>query len=308
MIDVSEKATTRRVAQAHGKITMAPATLEVLKTGTAKKGDPIPVAKVAAIQAVKLTPQLLPYCHPMPVEGIRVEFEFSPDASEESWAKVIVQVVTIHRTGVEMEALTGVSAALLTLYDMLKSIDTSMVIGQIELQSKIGGKSDGAILSELPFAGAVIVVSDSVSAGQSVDRSGEILEEGLRQFGAIEIARWIVPDEADQIRNAVMQAIHSGADLVLTTGGTGMGPRDVTPEAVTPVFDRHLPGIEEQYRAYSQRMVPTAMLSRMVAGQIGRTLVLCLPGSPGACRDVFPALFPAIKHFLTVRDGGRHGS
>jgi len=145
---------------------------------------------------------------------------------------------------------------------------------------------------------AVLTVSDRVSSGESEDGSGAVLEELLRADG-YEVTRRLVPDEADEIAAAIRE-LAEDADLVLTTGGTGLAARDVTPEATRGVLEREAPGIPEALRADSIAKTPHGLLSRGTAGTIGRTLVVNLAGSPGACRDGYAVLKPALPHALRL--------
>jgi molybdenum cofactor synthesis domain-containing protein len=145
---------------------------------------------------------------------------------------------------------------------------------------------------------AVLTVSDRVSRGVAEDTSGDILA-GLLEEDGHEVDRRVVPDEADQISAAIAE-LAGGAALVLTTGGTGVAPRDVTPEATVPLIDRAVPGIAEALRADSILKTPHGLLSRGVAGIVGRTLVVNLPGSPGGCRDGYAVLRPALPHALSL--------
>ncbi|HSS74944.1 MAG TPA: MogA/MoaB family molybdenum cofactor biosynthesis protein [Gaiellaceae bacterium] len=151
---------------------------------------------------------------------------------------------------------------------------------------------------------AVLTVSDGVSQGTREDKSGDVLEELLGDDG-YEVERRVVPDERAAIADAISE-LAAGARLVLTTGGTGLGPRDVTPEATLTVLDRAAPGVAEAIRADSIARTPHALLSRGVAGVVGSTLVVNLPGSPGGCRDGFAVLRPALGHALELL-AGEHG-
>jgi molybdenum cofactor synthesis domain-containing protein len=148
---------------------------------------------------------------------------------------------------------------------------------------------------------AVLTVSDGVHAGTREDRSGDELERLLRDEG-FDVARRVVPDEARAVSDAISD-LAAGALLVLTTGGTGFAPRDVTPEATREVLDREAPGIAEAIRADALTRTPHALLSRGVAGLRGGTLVVNLPGSPGGCRDGFAVLRPALRHGIELAAG-----
>lgn len=157
-----------------------------------------------------------------------------------------------------------------------------------------------------PLQAAVITCSNRSASGERADDSGEILAALLQQAGHVVLSRQIVPDDVAAIRVAVRQALAAGAVVVLTTGGTGLTPTDVTPEAITPMLDRLIPGIAESLRASARDRVPTSVLSRGVAGAIGTALIVMLPGSPGGVRDGFAVLQPLLEHAVEQLAGGDH--
>ena len=304
MIDVSSKSTTLRTARTEARLKVSAATLARLKGGTLPKGDPLPVAKVAAIQAAKNTSQIIPYCHPLPIEFVGVEFEVEADHIQ-----VSVTVKAVAKTGVEMEALTAASVAALTLYDMMKMVDPGMEIEGVRLVEKRGGKSDLREAPVPPLRAGVLVVSDSVSSGNKEDRSGRLIAERLEKEGIAVRQRATLPDEPDQVRALLLRwSDEERLDLILTTGGTGFGPRDQTPEAMEGLFEREAPGLSEALRAFGQERTPFAMLSRGRAGVRGASVVVNLPGSQKAAADALQALFPGILHAAGMLRGEGHGS
>ncbi|MFH1070190.1 MAG: bifunctional molybdenum cofactor biosynthesis protein MoaC/MoaB [Candidatus Glassbacteria bacterium] len=302
MKDVSRKFDTLRTAVAEAVVRMSAATIEAVQQGRAPKGDPLPVAKVAAIQAAKETSRIVPYCHPVPLDFVGVDFTVGEDS-----ITVRVEVKATWKTGVEMEALTGASVAALTVYDMLKMLDEGLVIESVRLVSKRGGKSDYDPPLETVRRAAVLVLSDTVSSGRGEDTSGRLIRDRLALEG-FEVADYrVIPDDRDQIsRTLIDYADRQRLDLVITTGGTGIGPRDVTPEATGEVLEREITGIAEAARAYGLRKLPFSMLSRGRAGLRGKTLIVNLPGSKGGAADGLDALLPAIKHAFRMLEGERH--
>jgi molybdenum cofactor synthesis domain-containing protein len=165
-----------------------------------------------------------------------------------------------------------------------------------------------AVTSPLPPGARAVVVtaSNRAAAGVYADRSGEAVAEGLRALGFEVDGPHVRPDDADLLAEVLREAVASGADVVLTTGGTGLSPTDVTPEATRGVIEREAPGIAEAIRRYGEGAVPTSVLSRGVAGTAGRTLLVNLPGSTGGVRDGLAVLGPLLPHVVSQLRGGDH--
>jgi molybdenum cofactor biosynthesis protein MoaC len=304
MIDITHKPTTLREATATALVTVSdPATITAVKEQRVPKGNVLESARVAALFGVKKTHELIPDCHPLPIEHAEVSFEIG-----NMEITATMRVRTIYRTGVEVEAMHGASVAALTIYDMLKPIDKGITIGSIKLLEKKGGKSDWKDRFDSPVKATVLVISDGVASGKKVDKGGVEVVERLKMLGVECAGTTVIPDEPDQIAAQVKAWADQGLDLILTTGGTGLSPRDRTPEAIAPILDREVPGIMEAARAYGQARMPLAIMSRGIAGMIGRTLVITLPGSTRGVQETMDSLFPFVLHVVKVQEMAyRHG-
>ena len=457
MVDVSGKEPSLREAEAEARLKTLPGTARRLFAGELPKGDAIECARAAGTLAAKRTPELIPLCHPIPVEHVEVSFEPLPDG-----ALIRARVRGRARTGVEMEALTAVSVAALTLYDHVKAVERGASIERVELVEKTGGKEDyhraevvsinasakkgtgkeptgrgllvpdhglegdvhaapgerqvsllaeesiekqkgifrdraegcprlgeeidaigpgsfaenittrGVVLHELPLGtrfflpsgaalelsrigkechthcaihkrlgdcimpregvfarvleggeispgdrlrlvrptereeglrAAVLTVSDRSARGEREDRSGPALRKELRALGWELTALEVVPDEKGRIVEALLR-LSDSADVVLTTGGTGLSARDVTPEATREVVEKELPGVSEAMRSAGLKHTVRACLSRGVCGSRGECLILNLPGSPRGATESLRAVAGAIPHAVEILKGG----
>ncbi len=302
MKDVSRKSNTLRTAKAESSVICRPETIVAVRSGKVPKADPLGVSKVAAIQAAKNTSLLIPYCHQVPLDSVSVDAEL-----KDSSACFLAEVKAVWKTGVEMEALVAASAAALTFYDMLKQIDDTMKIGEVRLVEKKGGKSDYIGRGGAGIRAAVLVLSDAASKGKREDVSGKTIRARLEQMGLTVTDLSVLPDEQPLIQEKLIDLCdRTGVDLVLTTGGTGVGPRDETPEATANVVRRPLPGIAEYLRSYGQERTRYSMLGRGVAGVRGNTVIVNLPGSTSGVNDALDILFPWLLHALDMLRGEGH--
>ena len=300
MRSVTDKIDTLRKAQAVSIIVTKPEVIGRLKANDLPKKDVLPTARAAGILAAKKTSEIIPDCHSIPLDFVDIEFEVQADR-----VVISASVGAIWKTGVEMEALTAASVAALTIYDMLKPVDKELEIVSTKLHSKKGGKSSFKEWMPENFQAAIIVTSDGTFQGKREDKSGKIIQETLEAY-EIQPSYTILPDDKESIRTKLLEFCEQGVHLILTTGGTGLGPRDVTVEATREIMDREIPGIAEAARSYGQRRTPYAMLSRGIAAQKGKTLILNLPGSSNGVRESLNAIFPAILHAYPMLEGGGH--
>ncbi len=302
MVDITSKTYSLRQAIASAELKVSrPETIEAIRNKTVPKGDVFEFSRAAGLLAIKKTSDVIPDCHPLPVEYASISHEIR-DLS----VIATVEVHTIYKTGVEVEAMHGAAVTALTMYDMLKPLDKGIEIASIKLQSKKGGKTDLRNQQGSGIRAAVIVCSDSVSKKASQDTSGVKVAEKLKGYGIEVSFEQTIPDEFDQIQQMARQSVQKKTDLLVFVGGTGLGPRDRTPDAITPLLTREIPGIMETARQYGQQRMPYAMLSRGVAGFIDQTLVLTLPGSPKGATETIDALFPQILHVFKILEGQRH--
>ncbi|WP_312362360.1 bifunctional molybdenum cofactor biosynthesis protein MoaC/MoaB [Sphingobacterium sp.] len=302
MVDITYKSYTLRKANACATVQVSmKETIELVEQRKIPKGDIFEFARASALLAIKKTSDLIPDCHPLPVEYSAVRYQV-----HELSIDIEVEVHTIYKTGVEVEAMHGASLAALVIYDMLKPVDKGVEIKSVRLLEKKGGKSDGPNIDAGELKAAVVVCSDTVHKGTKEDRSGKLLVELLGEQGLTDINYAIVPDDIAAIRRQLEHYQAKNIDLLVFTGGTGLSDRDVTPEAVAPYITRAIPGIMETARQYGQQRVKTAMLSRGIAGFAEAMLVLTLPGSPNGVREGIAALFPQILHVFEVKKNHRH--
>jgi molybdenum cofactor biosynthesis protein MoaC len=303
MIDVSPKFNSLRYALAEGFLYGKQGTLARVFAKTVPKGDVTEVARAAGIHAAKRCADWITFCHPIPLDWVEVLLE-----PEKNRIKVTAEVRSVWKTGVEMEAITAVSAALLNAYDMLKPLDDSLSFGDVRVVRKKGGKSDFSDSFKKDIKTAVLVISDSTHAGKRKDKSGTMIREFLADK-AVQVELYeVLPDVKEVIADRLRQmADDEKVKLIFTTGGTGLSPRDVTPEATLAVIDRSVPGIVEAIRSFGRDRTPFAMLSRGEAGVRGDCVIINLPGSSKGAQESLQSLFPGLLHIFPMMQGKGHG-
>lgn len=311
MVDVGGKPITTRRARAAANVRMRPETLATLLDAGGPKGDAFVVARLAGIAAAKRTADLIPLCHPIPLDSVEVELT----ADRESGSiRIETEVRATARTGVEMEALTAASVAALTLYDMAKALQRDILIERVELLEKEGGRSGtwsnegaGQPLATAAHEATVVTCSTRAASGERGDESGPAVVAALREAG-FDVAPEpiILPDEENLITSTVVALADGGARLIVTSGGTGLTPGDRTPAATLRAIDREIPGLAELMRAAGLASTPMASLSRGVVGARGSTLIVNLPGSPRGATESLAAVLPVLRHALEQLAGGDH--
>ena len=302
MVNITHKSSTLRIAVATGIVKVSHQnTIDAIQNKLVPKGDVFEFSRAAGLLACKKTYEVVPDCHPLPIEYTAIKHEINGLE-----IKITVEVHTVYKTGVEVEAMHGVMITALTMYDMLKPIDTQVEILNVQLEEKKGGKTDIKYAYPDTLKVAVITCSDSISKGVGEDKSGEIIVEHLNKHHLSVTNKKVIADDFDAIQKEAQNLINEGYQLILFTGGTGLSSRDVTPDAIRPLIEREVPGVMEAARNYGQQRTPYAMLSRGIAGFAGDSLIITIPGSPKGAEESMNAIFPYILHVFRVKEGVKH--
>lgn len=318
MRDITAKKITLRTAVAIGKVICSSDIVELIKKDALPKGNLFDIAKAAAFLAAKNTSNLIPHCHPVSIDSFQINFRyldeetaddflFEDKPTDETGILIYAEAKSIGRTGIEMEVLTGVSIAALTIYDLLKPLGNKDIsITDIRLLEKTGGKSDRKKITGAFNNAAILVCSDSTASGNRKDSSGLLIKTMLEEYQC-QIADYkVIADDKILIQDVVKEWVKKDIHFIFTTGGTGLGPRDNTADAIKEIIEKDAPGISEAMRSFGQMRTPLAMMSRSFAGSINKTLIITLPGSSNGVKESLQAILPEIFHARKMMLGGGH--
>jgi cyclic pyranopterin monophosphate synthase len=286
MRNISAKPASLRRASAEARLRMPQRCMQALRQKKLEKGDALEIARMAGILAAKKTWELLPLCHQLPLTHAEITYQFSATV-----VHVEARVETVAGTGVEMEALTAASIAALTLYDLLKPVaGTDLEILNTKLLEKTGGKSDFP-QTLTPLARGLLLVTGRARAATAAAVRERLTALGIRVPRPAAVGIAALPAR-------IRRAQQRGVEFVATVGGTGIARDDRVVAAVRPLLDKELPGVMEAARHHGQQRTPYALISGGIAGLIGQTLIVTLPGSGGGSRESLDAIGPGLVHVL----------
>ncbi len=306
MRDISSKQISLRKAIATGFVVCSASSVELAQNNALPKGNLLDVARAAGLLAAKNTQHLIPHCHPVSIDGFSIEFEYR---KEEFHTGILITAEgkSIGRTGIEMETLAAVAVAALTIYDLLKPLnDPALEITSIKLLEKSGGKTDKEKFYKDGQKAAILICSDTTAAGKRKDTSGDAIKNLLSKYNTAVIDYKVVPDEPEQIQQQLLDWVNQDVPFIFVSGGTGLGPRDHTVEAVRAIIEKEAQGISEAMHAHGQLRTPLAMMSRSIAGTIGKTMIVTLPGSAKGAKESLEAILPEVFHARNMLLGEEH--
>ncbi len=304
MGDLSTTPTTLRSATAEARVEVGEAGIALVREGTPAERDVEQAARVAGLLAAKQVPSWLPQRPAVTLLDTEITVELTDGAVA---LEALVQ--TVAPTGVEVEALAAATAAALAVHDLLAPHVDDLEVTGVRLVESRGGaaqfdrKVEGA-------SAVVLVLSDTVAAGRKPDTAGRTVVAGLEGAGFAVAGYEVLPDEPEELAARLDEWLARRPDLVITVGGTGLGPRDRTVEVVRPLLTTEIPGLMEAARSFGQARTPYAMLSRGVAGLAGGSVVATFPGSRRGAEETLAAILPGLVHLIEVQrvvarhDGG----
>lgn len=300
MRDITYKQSSLRTATGSGRVYCSSNTILLIENNQIPKGNIFEFARAASFLAAKNTGHILPHCHPVAIDGMEVNFEIEKTAESDGFKSpsilITAEAKSIGRTGIEMEVLTAISVAALTIYDMLKPVDTQLEIGAIKLLDKKGGKTDKKKYFSTPPTCAILLCSTSITDGQRIDNVSAKAIEMLQQFNITSIEFAVVPDDNTIIKKHIEELVSKDIHFIFTIGGTGMGAANHAVDTVKSMIEREAKGICEAMYAHGQQRSSMAMMSRLAAGSIANTMIVTLPGSSEGVRECLEAILPGIFH------------
>lgn len=288
MDDASSMPEAQNMSKAECKVHFVTDVKKVLLDDGNIKLDIITAAKIAGIQAAKKTSDFIPLKHTNKLTWVDITLDVIQDH-----LKIICTVKAVSRSPLETEALTGVAVAALTIVDLCKDYDSQISIQDLKLVPPPRDKNKRLSI-KTPIRVGVIVISDRVIAGLADDDAGKILQRGFKEAGYNSEHYEIISNDSDKLVDKIQDWLEKGIELILTTGGNGIGPRDITLTSLEPFFDYRLEGIEQTMHSIAQINNHGFYIDRLAAGKIGKSIVICLPLDPALANDALNVLIPNI--------------
>ena len=287
MDDSSSRPEAQAKAEAEAKVYFNNGTEKIILEDGNPKIDIITAAKIAGIQAAKKTSEFIPLHHSNALNWVEIDIKVV-----EKYLKITSTVKAITRSSLEMEALTAASVAALTIVDLCKDSDPGVTIQDLKLVQHTSKKK--ILTTKTSLKVGIIVISDRVIAGLAEDEAGQILQDGFKEAGYQVDNYSIITNDADKLIEKIQDWLEQDIELVVTTGGNGIGPRDITLSSLEPFFDYRLEGVEQTLHSIAQINNSGFYVDRLAAGKIGKTIVICLPMDAGLAQDALNIFLPNI--------------
>ena len=287
MDDASSRPEAQAKAQAEAKVYFNNGTEKIIVEDGNPKIDVITAAKVAGIQAAKKTSEFIPLHHSNTLNWVEIDI-----SAEEKYLKIVSTVKAITRSSLEMEALTATSVAALTIVDLCRDSDPGVSIQDLKLVQREAKKN--ILNTKTSLNVGIVVISDRVIAGLAEDEAGQILQQGFKEAGFQMDNYSIISNDSDKLVEKVQDWLEQDIELIVTLGGNGIGPRDITLSSLEPFFDYRLEGVEQTLHSIAQINNNGFYLDRLAAGKIGKTIVICLPMDVNLAQDALSVFLPNI--------------
>lgn len=294
MRDITYKQNTLRSALAKGFVHCSSSSLSKIREKQIPKGDIFEIAKCAAMLGAKQTQFLIPHCHPVNIDNLEVSFQIIEELDKKG-IEITTIAKSIGRTGIEMEALTATSVAALTIYDVLKYFkDEELVISDIRLLDKKGGKTDKLKHEIKGLEVAFLLASSDVLAGKKENTISPIVAEYLESKQCKLVENKTISNTKEAVQSSILELVKKDTPFIFIAGGTGLGHKDHTYEAISEILDYEIEGISDAIRNFSYDRTPISFLSRLIAGNIQNTIVISIPGSSNGAMEALQAIVPSV--------------